>query len=110
MTVVGHNTATIRESLLGSVLEMGETFAKAAEAHHPPGMIGPFCLQTCVDKDMRFTIYDVAPRIGGGTNVHVAVGHPYGNALYRTPMSSGRRLAREVRRAIAEDRLPELVT
>ena len=73
-------------------------------------MIGPFCLQTCIDKDMNYAIYDVAPRLGGGTNVHVNVGHPYGNALWRKPMSSGRRIAMELRRAAEQDRLLEVLT
>lgn len=110
MTVVGHNTATVRESLLGKVFELGEKWVKAAKEHYDPGIIGPFCLQTCVDKDMNFSIYDVAPRIGGGTNVHVATGHPYGNALWRTQMSTGRRIALEVNRAVEADCLAEIVT
>lgn len=110
MTVVGHNSATIRESLLGAVFEMGERFVAAAAKHYKPGIIGPFCLQTVVDKDLKFHIYDVAPRIGGGTNVHVALGHPYGNMLWRRPMSTGRRIALEVRRAVAEDALEKIVT
>lgn len=110
MTVVGHNTATIRESLLDRVFELGEKFVGAARKHYRPGMLGPFCLQTVVDKDMRFFVYDVAPRIGGGTNVHVALGHPYGNMLWRGPMSTGRRIALEVRRAREADRLEALVT
>jgi 5-formaminoimidazole-4-carboxamide-1-(beta)-D-ribofuranosyl 5'-monophosphate synthetase len=55
-------------------------------------------------------VFDVAARIGGGTNVHLALGHPYGNALWRGPMSTGRRIALELRRATAEDRLAEVVT
>ncbi len=110
MTVVGHNTATVRESLLGKVFELGEKWVKAAREHYDPGIIGPFCLQTCVDKDMNFHIYDVAPRIGGGTNVHVAVGHPYGNALWRTQMSTGRRIAVEVKRAVEADYVKGIVT
>lgn len=110
MTVVGHNTATVRESLLEKLFAIGERFVAAAAKHHRPGIIGPFCLQTCVDKDMRFFVYDVAPRIGGGTNVHVGVGHPYGNALWRTNMSTGRRIALEVRRALAADALEKIVT
>lgn len=110
MTVVGHNTATIRESLLDRVFEMGEKFVAAAAKHHKPGIIGAFCLQTVVDKDMRFYIYDVAPRIGGGTNVHVGVGHPYGNSLWRRPMSTGRRTALELKRAIELDAVEKLVT
>lgn len=110
MTVVGHNTATIRESLLEPVFRHAEKFVEAAKEHFAPGIIGPFCLQTAVDQDMNFVIFDVAPRTGGGTNVHVFSGHPYGNALWRRPMSTGRRLAVEVKRAAAENRLAELVT
>jgi len=109
-TVCGHNSATLRESLLDQAFEMAEKYVKAAEKYYDPGIIGPFCLQTCVDKDLNFYIYDVAPRIGGGTNVHMAVGHPYGNALWRKEMSTGRRLAMEVRRAIEQERVDEIVT
>lgn len=110
MTVVGHNTATIRESLLEEAFSLGEKFIAASKEHYDPGIIGPFCLQTCIDKDMNYSIYDVAPRIGGGTNVHVSVGHPYGNATWRKPMSSGRRIALELRRAAEQDRLMEVLT
>jgi 5-formaminoimidazole-4-carboxamide-1-(beta)-D-ribofuranosyl 5'-monophosphate synthetase len=110
MTVVGHNSATIRESLLQKAFEMAEKFVAASQAHYKPGILGPFCLQTCVDKDMDFYIYDVAPRIGGGTNVHMHVGHPYGNALWGRPMSTGRRIAQELRWGAADERLDELVT
>jgi len=110
MTVVGHNTATIRESLLEKAFELGEKFIEASKEHYDPGIIGPFCLQTCIDKDMDYHIYDVAPRLGGGTNVHVSVGHPYGNATWRKPMSSGRRIAMELRRAVEQDRLDEVLT
>ena len=109
-TVVGHNSCTLRESLLEKAFQLGEKYVEASKEHYNPGVIGPFCLQTCVDKDMNFYIYDVAPRIGGGTNVHMSVGHPYGNALWRTPMSTGRRVAREVRRAIEMDKLDRIVT
>ena len=110
MTVVGHNTATIRESLLERAFELGQAFIDASKEHYEPGIIGPFCLQTCIDKDMNYSIYDVAPRIGGGTNVHVNVGHPYGNSLWRKPMSSGRRIAMELRMAAEQDRLIEVLT
>ena len=89
MTVVGHNTATNRESLLEKAFELGEKFVKASKEHYDPGIIGPFCLQTCIDKDMNYWIYDVAPRLGGGTNVHVNVGHPYGNALWHNGQPDG---------------------
>ncbi len=110
MTVVGHNTATIRESLLEAAFDLGEKFVTASKEHYDPGIIGPFCLQTCIDKDMNYWIYDVAPRVGGGTNVHLNAGHPYGNSLWRKEMSSGRRIALELRRAVEQDRLDEVLT
>ncbi len=109
-TVVGHNSATLRESSLREAFELAEKYVAATQEHYAPGIIGPFTLQTAVDKDLHFYIYDVAPRIGGGTNVHVSLGHPYGNSLWRRPMSTGRRVALEIRRGIDQGRLAELVT
>lgn len=109
-TVCGHNSATLRESLLEDVFELAEKYVRATQKYYNPGIIGPFCLQTCVDKDLNFYVYDVAPRVGGGTNVHVSVGHPYGNTLWRKPMSTGRRVAMEIRHAIEQDRVEEIVT
>lgn len=109
-TVVGHGTLTVRESILEEVFRLGERFVEASQARYPPGILGPFCLQTCIDSGGRPVVFDVAARIGGGTNVHLGLGHPYGNALWRGPMSTGRRIALEIRRAIAAERLPEVVT
>jgi len=109
-TVCGHNSATLRESLLENAFAMAEKYIEATKKHYAPGIIGPFCLQTCVDKDLNFYIYDVAPRIGGGTNVHMSMGHPYGNALWRKEMSTGRRIAMEIKRAIDTERIDEIIT
>jgi 5-formaminoimidazole-4-carboxamide-1-(beta)-D-ribofuranosyl 5'-monophosphate synthetase len=109
-TVVGHGTLTVRESVLEEVFRLGEKFVDATQARYPPGILGPFCLQTCLDKDGRPTVFDVAARIGGGTNIHLGLGHPYGNALWRMPMSTGRRIALEVRHAVDSGRLKEIVT
>ncbi|MCD6248528.1 MAG: formate--phosphoribosylaminoimidazolecarboxamide ligase family protein [Hadesarchaea archaeon] len=109
-TVCGHSTATLRESLLRKVFPLAEKFVEAAEKYFPPGVIGPFCLQTVCDANLNFYIFDIAPRIGGGTNIHMWDGHPYGNVLWRRRMSTGRRMAMEIRRAIEMDKLPEIVT
>ena len=108
-TVCGHNTATVRESLLEKGFILAEKYVKATKKYYDPGIIGPFCLQTCVDKDNRFHIYDVAPRVGGGTNVHMSVGHPYANTLWRTNVSTGRRLAMEIKKAVEDERVDEIV-
>ncbi|NIA09866.1 MAG: DUF1297 domain-containing protein [Nitrospiraceae bacterium] len=109
-TVCGHNSATLRESQLEKVFELGEQYVRATQKHYDYGVIGPFCLQTCLDKDLNFYIYDVAPRIGGGTNVHMSVGHPYGNTLWRRRVSTGRRISMEIKAAIEEGKLKELMS
>jgi len=109
-TVVGHGTLTVRESILEEVFGLAERFVDASRGRYPPGILGPFCLQTCLDHNGHPRVFDVAARIGGGTNVHLGVGHPYGNALWRSPMSSGRRVALELKRAATDGRLAEVVT
>ncbi|NCN65557.1 MAG: formate--phosphoribosylaminoimidazolecarboxamide ligase family protein [Candidatus Altiarchaeum hamiconexum] len=109
-TVCGHANATLRESLLEKTFVIGEKFVDASKKFYNPGIIGPFCLQTCVDKDLNFFIYDVAPRIGGGTNIHMNVGAPYGNTMWRKPMSTGRRIAVEIKYAAETDELEKVVT
>ncbi|WP_297490540.1 formate--phosphoribosylaminoimidazolecarboxamide ligase family protein [Thermococcus sp.] len=109
-TVTGHAASTLRESLLEKVFDMAERYVRATQEYYPPGIIGPFTLQTAVDKDLNFYIYDVAPRTGGGTNIHMAMGHPYGNSLWRKPMSTGRRVALEIKRAAELGELEKVVT
>jgi 5-formaminoimidazole-4-carboxamide-1-(beta)-D-ribofuranosyl 5'-monophosphate synthetase len=40
----------------------------------------------------------------------MSVGHPYGNSTWRKPMSTGRRVAFEIRRAIETDQLEKIIT
>jgi 5-formaminoimidazole-4-carboxamide-1-(beta)-D-ribofuranosyl 5'-monophosphate synthetase len=53
---------------------------------------------------------DVALRHGGGTNVHMGLGSQYANAKYKKPLSTGDRIALEIKRALRTNQLHELVT
>jgi 5-formaminoimidazole-4-carboxamide-1-(beta)-D-ribofuranosyl 5'-monophosphate synthetase len=53
---------------------------------------------------------DVALRHGGGTNVHMGLGSQYANAKYKVRMSTGDRIALEIRRAWKTNQLHEIVT
>jgi len=108
--VCGHNSSVLRESLIEKAFSLAEKFVEATKKLYPPGIIGPFCLQTCVDKDLKFYIYDISPRISSGTNAYVWTGHPYANALWSRRMSAGRRIALEIKTAMDQERLPEVVT
>jgi 5-formaminoimidazole-4-carboxamide-1-(beta)-D-ribofuranosyl 5'-monophosphate synthetase len=53
---------------------------------------------------------DVALRHGGGTNVHMGLGSQYANAKYKKRLSTGDRIALEMKRALKTGQLSELVT
>jgi len=107
---VGHEPATIRESLLEKVFDVGHRFVEAARRLVPPGVIGPFTLQFIVTPQLDLVVYDVAPRIGGGTNAYLGVGGQYSKLYFGKPISMGRRIAMEIREAAQQGRLEEVTT
>ncbi len=107
---VGHEPATIRESLLNKLFAIGDSFVNAADKLVPPGILGPFTLQLMVTPDLDVVVYDVAFRIGGGTNVYMGVGSQYSKLYFRKPVSIGRRVAMEIRWCIDSGCLDKVVT
>ncbi|MEM0373314.1 MAG: formate--phosphoribosylaminoimidazolecarboxamide ligase family protein [Sulfolobaceae archaeon] len=107
---VGHEPATIRESLLEKLFEIGYSFVEATRKLEPPGIIGPFTLQLMVTPDLDVVVYDVAPRIGGGTNAHMGIGGNYSKLYFGYPVSMGRRIAIEIKRAINNGMLDKILT
>jgi len=107
---VGHEPATIRESLLEKVFDIGYRFVEAAKRLVPPGVIGPFTLQFIVTPELELVVYDVAPRIGGGTNVYIGIGGQYSKLYFGKPISMGRRIAMEIREAAEQGKLAEVTT
>jgi 5-formaminoimidazole-4-carboxamide-1-(beta)-D-ribofuranosyl 5'-monophosphate synthetase len=96
---VGHEPATIRESLLEKAFEIGYSFVEATKKLEPPGIIGPFTLQVMVTPELDLVVYDVSPRIGGGTNVYMGIGSQYSKLYFGFPVSMGRRIAMEIKHA-----------
>ncbi|HJU13290.1 MAG TPA: formate--phosphoribosylaminoimidazolecarboxamide ligase [Candidatus Nitrosotalea sp.] len=107
--VVGNSPLVLRESLLDEVYSMGERFVEAARRLVAPGMNGPFCLEGVYDENAKFTTFEFSSRIVAGTNLYVD-GSPYSAFIYDEPMSMGRRIAREVKNAVAKNELSKVVT
>lgn len=107
--VIGNSPLVLRESMLQEAFEMGERVVKASkELAGPKGLFGPFCLETVVTPELQFYMIEISARIVAGTNLFVD-GSPYSSLKYGKPVSTGRRIAMELRRAINEERLDEVL-
>jgi 5-formaminoimidazole-4-carboxamide-1-(beta)-D-ribofuranosyl 5'-monophosphate synthetase len=105
--VTGNIPLVLRESLLPKAFEMGEAAVeKSIELFG--GMIGPFCLETIVTDKLEFYVFEISARIVAGTNLFVS-GSPYSD-LVEKDMSTGRRIAREIKNAASLGRMGEIIT
>jgi 5-formaminoimidazole-4-carboxamide-1-(beta)-D-ribofuranosyl 5'-monophosphate synthetase len=105
---IGHTPASIRESLLEKVFKMGDDFTALVKREYPPGIIGPISLQSIVTVELDLVVYDVSLRVPG--NPIMATTSPYTKYYYGHTMGVGRRIAMEVKNAIEQQKLAEIVT
>ena len=108
-TVVGNIPITLRESLLPEYIRMGDNVVKASEEVAPPGIVGPFCLETIATDTPEIVTFELSARIVAGTNVGIATS-PYAYLMHGEGVYMGRRIAMEIKNAIAEDKLAQVVT
>ncbi|MBU0980290.1 MAG: formate--phosphoribosylaminoimidazolecarboxamide ligase [Nanoarchaeota archaeon] len=106
--VVGNVPLVLRESLLTEVIEMGERVVRESKKITKSSLFGPFCLETVLTPDQEFYVFEISARIVAGTNPFIN-GSPYTHLKYNKPMSTGRRIALEIRRAIEQKRLNEVL-
>lgn len=107
-TIVGNFPLMLRESLLPEVFRIGQRVVEASREICSPGIYGPFCLETVVTPDLKFYVFEISARIVAGTNVFMETS-PYALIKHGKPMSTGRRIAVEIKEAIEQDRLKEIL-
>lgn len=115
MIETGHIACTTKESILEKAFEAGEKFITQLRKEAKAGriskaMIGPFALQGAIasfEGKEEFVVFDVSMRIPGspGTRFTPATYYKYGRGI-----SYGERIAMEIKLAIEEGRLGELLT
>ncbi|MHA1954119.1 MAG: DUF1297 domain-containing protein, partial [Candidatus Heimdallarchaeaceae archaeon] len=110
MKEIGNYAVTLRESMLRYVYPMGDRFIEATKHLYPPGIIGPFALQTMITKNYEFIVFDVSMRMGGGTNSFMGIGSQYSAVYWGEPVSAGERVGMEIKFAIEQKRLQYIVT
>ena len=94
--------------MLEKVFEIGDKFTATVKREYSPGIIGPISLQSIVTLDLNLVVYDVSLRVPG--NPIMATTSPYAKYYYGHTIGVGRRIAMEVKNAIGQRRLTEIVT
>jgi 5-formaminoimidazole-4-carboxamide-1-(beta)-D-ribofuranosyl 5'-monophosphate synthetase len=107
-TVSGNQPIIVRESLLPEVLNIGAKIVEASIKLFSPGLIGPFCIETIYNTSRGFVVFEVSARIVAGTNLYPE-GSPYTPYLFNEPMSTGRRIALDIKKALSENRVNSLI-
>jgi 5-formaminoimidazole-4-carboxamide-1-(beta)-D-ribofuranosyl 5'-monophosphate synthetase len=107
--ILGNLPIVIRESLLPEVFRMGENVVKASKKLEEKGLFGPFCLETVVTPELEFYVFEISARIVAGTNPYIN-GSPYTDLRYNEPMSTGRRIARDIKIAIEDNKLDKVLS
>ncbi|MBV8153491.1 MAG: formate--phosphoribosylaminoimidazolecarboxamide ligase [Candidatus Eremiobacteraeota bacterium] len=103
--VVGNSAVSLRESMLAEALRMGDDVVKVSqEICGPKGLFGAFCIETIITPDIQFYVMEISARIVAGTNLFID-GSPYSYLNYSEPMSTGRRIAREIKNALLTNNL-----
>jgi 5-formaminoimidazole-4-carboxamide-1-(beta)-D-ribofuranosyl 5'-monophosphate synthetase len=105
--VTGNVPVVVRESLLPKIMDMGEKVVeKSLELFG--GMLGPFCLECIVTDNLNVKVFEISSRIVAGTNPFIS-GSPYADLL-EPGVSTGRRIAQEIRYARDHDKLGEVLS
>jgi len=105
--VTGNIPIVMRESLLSKVFKMGEMVVeKSIELFG--GVIGSFCLETVVTEDLEFKVFEISARIVAGTNPYIS-GSPYSEFIQQD-LSTGRRIAQEIKYASKKGKLEEILS
>lgn len=107
--VVANIPMAVRESMMAPAIEMAQRVVETSKKlMNEKGLFGPFCLETIVTSTEEMYVIEISARIVAGTNCFID-GSPYTYLLYDEPMSTGRRIAREIKNAISENRLKEIL-
>ncbi|MEW6035557.1 MAG: formate--phosphoribosylaminoimidazolecarboxamide ligase [Candidatus Micrarchaeota archaeon] len=106
-TVIGNEPLVLRESLLSEYMEIGRMISETSFDLFG-GLIGPFCVETIITEELEIYAFEISARIVAGTNVYPE-GSPYSVYYYKEPMSAGRRIAKELKKAARAKKLKQIV-
>jgi 5-formaminoimidazole-4-carboxamide-1-(beta)-D-ribofuranosyl 5'-monophosphate synthetase len=105
--VTGNVPVILRESLLSKAFEIAARIVERSVELFG-GMVGPFCVEGIMTEALEYKVFEISTRIVAGTNLFIS-GSPYSD-LVEPGLSTGRRIAREIKHAQATGRLAEVLS
>ncbi|MGD0256382.1 MAG: formate--phosphoribosylaminoimidazolecarboxamide ligase [Thermoplasmata archaeon] len=105
--VTGNVPVVLRESLLPRAFDVAAKIVdRSIELFG--GMVGPFCIEGIMTEELEFKVFEISTRIVAGTNLFIS-GSPYSDFI-EPGLSTGRRIAQEIRRGRELGRLSEILS
>jgi 5-formaminoimidazole-4-carboxamide-1-(beta)-D-ribofuranosyl 5'-monophosphate synthetase len=105
--ITGNVPLVARESLLPRIFSLGEKVVEES-LNLFGGMIGTFCIEAVIMDSLEIKVFELSARIVAGTNLYVS-GSPYSD-LMQDNLSTGRRIAQEIKEAVCTNQLDKIVS
>ncbi len=105
--MTGNVPVVLRESLLPRAFDVAAQIVERSIDLFG-GMVGPFCIEGIMTEELEFKVFEISTRIVAGTNLFIS-GSPYSDFI-EPGLSTGRRIAQEIRRARELGRLSEILS
>ncbi len=106
----GHIACTVKESILEKAFLLGEKLVETLKKEFPPGIIGPFALQTMYvpgPPREELVTFDLSLRIPGSPGTSYT---PYSRYLFGRDVSVGERIAMEIKQGVKNKQIDKITT
>ena len=106
----GHIAVTVKESILEKAFLLAEKLLKAVKIYVPPGIIGPFALQSAIipgPPKEKIVVYDLSFRIPGSPGITAT---PYSQYHLGNPVNMGERFGMQIKDSIRLNKLDHITT
>lgn len=105
--ITGNTPLVARESVLPRIFSLGEKVVEESLSLFG-GMIGAFCIEAVLTDSLEIKVFELSARIVAGTNLYVS-GSPYSD-LMQENLSTGRRIALEIKEAVRTKQLDVILS
>jgi len=105
--LTGNIPLVARESLLSRIFSLGEQVVEESLILFG-GITGAFCIEAVITDSLEIKVFELSSRIVSGTNLYIS-GSPYSD-LMQKDLSTGRRIALEIKEAAGTGKLDKILS